>query len=152
MRAAPGLLAAVIALLALQGCMGVGVMGQPNAGAEEEGAWTDDAGVEAGAGDPDDDGDADAGDPGEPEEPEEDAGPVEEDAEPDADVSPPVEDAEPPCTYPTGPYELGVDQTVAPMRWPNAVALGETAGDADFESLFCNPEVHSVFIFVGNTL
>ena len=146
--------AVAAALLALQACVGVGVMGPPvdtDAAVEPD----EELDVDGGALDPDDDGEEDGGT--RPVEPEPDPEPPaeEEDAapepEPEPDAGPPEVEPDPVCTYPTGPYEFDVDQTVAPMRWPGAVSLDGTGTEADLEQLFCNAEVNSVFIFVGNT-
>lgn len=102
----------VLSMLALSGCMGVGVMGQPPPG-EYEGELTQ----------------SDAGDGGVFEE---DTGPV--------------------CTYPTGPYGFNVDQTIEPMSWSGAASVGGDGTGADFEEFYCDPEVSSIFIFVGNTM
>jgi len=92
--------------------------------------------------------------PRSPTPPEEDAddGSVVEDAdpEPEADVAPP-EDAGPVCTYPAAPYEYRLGGTLEPMSWPGAVPVGGGAGVADLEAFHCDPEVRSVFVYVGNT-
>jgi hypothetical protein len=81
---------------------------------------------------------------------------VSEDAEPDLDddvipgdpVEDPVEEeAEPPCDYPSGPYAFtAVGDVVGPMRWPTSIARPDDTGPADLEDLFCDPDVHSIFI------
>ncbi len=79
------------------------------------------------------------------------------DAEPDpagdAIVDDPVEDvaeeeAAPPCEYPSGPYAFtAVGDVVGPMSWDSAVARPDDYGrPADLEDLFCDPDVHSIFI------
>jgi hypothetical protein len=77
------------------------------------------------------------------------------DADADAETDPveePVEDVpeeEPePCEYPSGPYAFTeVGDTVADMRWPSAVARPDDYGrPADLENLYCDADVHSVFI------
>lgn len=145
----------VLSVLALSGCLGVGVMGQPFPGEDTEELTQSDAGFE---GDPDGVDDAGDGsvvedDSGETE-PVEDAAPVEEeDAAPETDTGPEVEeDTGPVCTYPTGPYNFNVDQTVEPMSWSGAADVGGDGTRADLEEFYCDPEVSSIFIFVGNTM
>jgi hypothetical protein len=123
------------------GCTRVGVMGPP------VGDWAD-AGPDATPAGGDE---ADAAPEPDPEEEADgavvdDVGPVD-----PADVDPSEEDAGPVCTYPPGPYETGVGGKLEPMSWPNAVAVGGEGGTADFESFHCDPEVRSIFVFVGNT-
>jgi hypothetical protein len=67
------------------------------------------------------------------------------------DTGPIEEDTGPVCTYPTGPYDFNVNQIVEPMRWSGASAVGAGGSGADLEELYCDPEVSSIFIFVGNT-
>lgn len=62
------------------------------------------------------------------------------------------EEPEPPCVYPEGPYLFtAVGDTVAPMRWPDAVARPDETGPADLEELYCDPDVHSIFIMTALT-
>jgi hypothetical protein len=141
-----------VSVIALSGCMGVGVMGQP-AGEYDEELVVSDAGtgedpdevVDGGDGAVDDDS-------GEPE-PVEDAAPVEEDAAPALDTGPEVEEDTGPveCTYPTGPYDFDVNQIVEPMSWSGAASVDGDGTGADLETFFCDPEVSSIFIYVGNT-
>ncbi len=76
----------------------------------------------------------------------------------DADASPdtpeeivedvPEEEAAPPCTYPSEPYAFSaVGDVVAPMSWPSAIARPDDSGrPAHLELLYCDPDVHSIFI------
>jgi hypothetical protein len=70
------------------------------------------------------------------------------DTRPDVGVDP---DA--PCTYPTGPYRYTtIGDTVAPASWPASIkAEGESLllDHADFEVLYCDPEVESIVIFLA---
>jgi hypothetical protein len=81
--------------------------------------------------------------------------PLDADADVDAETDPveePAEDVpeeEPePCEYPSGPYAFtAVGDTVAPMSWPSAVARPDDDGHpADLENLYCDADVHSIFI------
>ncbi|MBW2261629.1 MAG: hypothetical protein JRG91_06610, partial [Deltaproteobacteria bacterium] len=57
------------------------------------------------------------------------------------------EDTTPSCTYPSGPYSFtSVGDTVAPMHWPLAMARPDESTEADLELLYCDPDVHSIFI------
>lgn len=139
------------------GCTGVGVMGPPVgdwSGEDEADAGLDASAPDEGGGDatvdPDDVAPEADGGPGDEEAdgaPVDDAGPV----EPEEDAAPPEEDAGPTCTYPTGPYDFGLDDTVPAMRWPGAAPVGGETGSADFERFHCDPEVRSIFVYVGNT-
>jgi len=83
--------------------------------------------------------------------------------DPDADASPdlaeeiigevPEEELPPPCVYPSGPYAFtAVGDTVAPMSWLSAVARPDESGrPADLEDLYCDPDVHSIFIQIVTT-
>jgi hypothetical protein len=58
-----------------------------------------------------------------------------------------------PCTYPAGPYAYTrIGDTVGPASWPTAIkASGETFPSAtgDFNDLYCDPNVHSIVIFLS---
>lgn len=56
------------------------------------------------------------------------------------------------CSYPGGPYSFERFATVAPMRWPSAVSLDETLGEADLGAWFCDESVNSVFVQVVTTV
>lgn len=57
------------------------------------------------------------------------------------------EDTTPPCDYPSEPYSFtAVGDTVAPMSWPMAIARPDESAPADLETLYCDPDVHSIFI------
>ncbi|MBW2261707.1 MAG: hypothetical protein JRG91_07005 [Deltaproteobacteria bacterium] len=67
-------------------------------------------------------------------------------------VDPTTEDPGGDCTYPAGPYAFSaVGNTVGPMRWPSGVAGPDETHAADLEALFCDPDVHSVFVQIVTT-
>ena len=56
------------------------------------------------------------------------------------------------CEYPAGPYELALGGTVGPMRWSAAVAGSDTLGEPDLAALFCDSDVHSVFVQLASVV
>ena len=69
------------------------------------------------------------------------------DTRPDVWVDPDV-----PCTYPPGPYSFNrVGDTVGPCSWPTAVSGEDETLPADFEALYCDPDIQSVFVFMATS-
>jgi hypothetical protein len=57
------------------------------------------------------------------------------------------------CNYPAGPYAFERFGVVGPMNWPSAVpGADEPEGSPNLAEVFCDPEVHSVFIQVTTTV
>jgi len=141
---------ALAGLAMLSGCLGVGVMGQP-VGSDDDGLdWSDEEGD---AGTDESDGGA-TDEEARTSEDDANAGQVTEgDAAPEHDTGPIVdeEDAGAVCTYPAGPYGFDVNQVVEPMSWSGSVAIGGDGVAADLEVFHCDPEVRSIFLYVGNT-
>lgn len=74
------------------------------------------------------------------------------DADADSDVDSDADGDSSDCTYPAGPYAFERFATVGPMSWPTAVpGEDEPEGSPDLAEIFCDPEVHSVFIQVTTT-
>ena len=66
------------------------------------------------------------------------------DTEPD-----PVEET-PACEYPTGSYSFSrVGDLVGPMSWPSAVSGSDETSPADFEALYCDESVQSIFVLIS---
>jgi hypothetical protein len=60
------------------------------------------------------------------------------------------EDGDVPCLYPPEPHAFEIDAVVPPFSWPEAILGDAETGEADFESLHCDPAVNSIFmIFTG---
>lgn len=75
-------------------------------------------------------------------------------AEPPPEVRPEVEDdPDAPCTYPPGPYRYTrIGDTVGPASWPTSIRASEETyplEHADFEVLYCDPDVESIVIFLA---
>ncbi len=56
------------------------------------------------------------------------------------------------CGYPAGPYDFSLNEIVEPMRWPSAVAGPDTVGAADLAALYCETDVHSIFVQIATTV
>lgn len=73
------------------------------------------------------------------------------DVPPDVPAETPTDTAG--CEYPAGPYGFRAEgDTVPAMAWPSAVLGGDETLPADFEALFCDPAVKSIFIQVTTTV
>jgi len=73
-------------------------------------------------------------------------------AEPEPDL---VEDTGPECVYPPPPHGfLALGDTVGPSMWPGSMKGAEEISDlehADFEAFYCDPDVHSIVVFLAST-
>jgi len=70
------------------------------------------------------------------------------DADADSDSPDGADSDSPACSYPPGPYGFRTGMPVYPIRWTEAVIGADETRPADLAALHCDPETHSVFVYV----